>query len=222
MPDAARASRWTKAQAVAWIAFRTFDAVRRASTYEAEWRKDGRPGNPFMCLHAGAVLGNIRDARAADKLPAPERLLRAMDDLETLRQNGRVGEDLSGLYRTDCIKRLFPSLEGRRARQGGARKATRPKVRPSGVHILGFQFLTTHRHNGFEWCVDRGLVTTRRQYGQLRKLALQFAERELALRKWGNIGVKDWKQPLSDEEEAWCRDNLDSWYCVGRPPARRE
>jgi hypothetical protein len=219
MPDVARASRWTKAQAVAWIAFRTFDAVRRAAIYEAgEPLKDGRPGNPFMRLHAAASLGDIRDARSAEKLKPPERLLRAMDDFETARLNGQaLIEDRPGLYRSAAIKELFPSLEGRGAGPARGYGVRNPKVQTFGLHIL-----TSQRHGGFWWCKTRNLVKTKRQYTELRRLALEWAEIELAARKRWDTSVKDAEQPLSLEEETWCRSNLSSWRSPGRPRAQRE
>src|SRR5262245_30419845 len=108
-PDPARGRWWTHAQAVAWIAFRSFDAVRDvASEAAAQKRKDGSPRNPMLrlivsiglersALKPGASGTSAHDLHEASCLLAP------------LEEQGKLTRDSSGRYLATEIKKFFPS-----------------------------------------------------------------------------------------------------------------
>src|SRR6185437_16541747 len=103
MADAARAQSWSRVQAVAWIAFRTFDAVRTAAKIEMEGRDPLR--RLVLCAAANEFRHQSADVPSRAVARAAEALAQARPDA-----NGR--------YRSEQVKAAFPSKEGRGKGQG--------------------------------------------------------------------------------------------------------
>jgi hypothetical protein len=208
MANAARAQAWSRVASIAWIAFRSFAAVRAAEKIEREAR------DPLRRLVMYAAADEFR--QQTTKSPQAAVAL-AVDEFERARRAKRLIPDAKGHYRAKSIKALFPSSEGRG--KGQAKQKT--DLWAGKTRILAWQFLTTAKSmdwaEHFYWCRDEGLLRTRGQYERLRPAALRYAEDELASRIRADIGIHNARGPLSAEEAAACKANIRSWKQRGRP-----
>jgi hypothetical protein len=221
---AANAGRWTKLQTVAWIAFRTYAAVCKATELEATvaWQEAAgelkAPQKPtltaFAALEAAAVLGDFRDA--SDQRDARAQVSAAERLLDDARQSGRLRER-DGLYRSADVRAVFPSAEGR----GKGQRARTPAFPGWKLRHLGMLFLTTHRNMNryklFLWCQDEGLTASMIQYGRLRREALKWAQNKLLVNRRWDASLSNMHAPMTEAEFQECEQNLRSWSKVGRP-----
>ena len=153
MVDAGRAAIWSRVQAVAWLAFRSVDAVRAAHRFEEGVVPSN---NPFLSLAQAAAIEDFR--LVTGKVRPGRRVRAAMLTLDWLERTGRVAPDATGRFRSADIRGLVRSKEG-----PGHAPTLKPKFSPARVRRLGWLFLTTQRADGLTWCKDNAIVTTERQ-----------------------------------------------------------
>lgn len=222
----ARRREWSRAQALAWVHYRSLAAVQRIGEMEsAKARFDPKPArrrNPEWLLD---VLLAADDARGALSDLSPRERTRTA---ETLLDSRRLIIGRGGRYRAAELKTAFPRATGK---EKGRARNTFPVAQWKLDIVVPFLLANTYRRGLLNrFCEDYSpqkiqgkrklqyLVSSPKDKDVLKIAASAAATRNLDARKKLRMAVPDvgdfrklFSSPATKAEIRACRENLDSW-----------